>query len=225
MTPDHVVFGRRTDAFERIDDAILSCPCPDVQRTIQTSCPYLCEIASEPRDTNCLPWGLVPYDARGIRQRPAPGLPSPAVLRLQTFSGSWRFDSARNRSRLVSCEWRPWVSSFQRLSLTENGESFTASLPFMLFLVATFRTGKPARCPRHRSSKGVRNRRVRIGEHGVTRRAPTDPLLALPLSEVFTSLVSTPCFHGISSHGLVRLAEWQATRRDVCSAEFQRTRK
>jgi hypothetical protein len=71
----------------------------------------------------------------------------------------------------------------------------------------------------------LRNRRVRIDKHGVTRRVPTDPLLALPLSEVFTPLASTPCFHRISSHGLFRLAGRQAAHLDVGSAEFQRTRR
>jgi hypothetical protein len=133
--------------------------------------------------------------------------------------------SARIRSHLVSCGWRPWVSGFQRFSLSGSGEYLATSLPFMLFLTATFRAGKPTRRPRRRSSKGLRNRRVRFDKHGVTRRMPTDPLLALPLFEVFTSLASTPCFHGISSHGLLRLAERRTAHRDVCSAEFQRTRK
>jgi len=87
------------------------------------------------------------------------------------------------------------------------------------------RAGKPTRCPRRRSSKGLRKRRIRIDKHSVTRRVPTVPLLALPLSEVFTPLVSTPCFHGISSHGLSRLAGRQAAHLDVGSAEFQRTRR
>jgi hypothetical protein len=71
----------------------------------------------------------------------------------------------------------------------------------------------------------LRKRRIRIDEHGVTRRMPTDPLLAFPFSEVFTPLALTPCFHGISSHGLSRLAERQAAHLDVGSAEFQRTRR
>jgi len=35
-----------------------------------------------------LPWGSLPYDARGDGQRPTPGLPDPAVLRLQAFAAS-----------------------------------------------------------------------------------------------------------------------------------------
>jgi len=88
LTPDLVVFSRRTDAPERIDDVFLSCPCPDVQRTIQASCPHLRAIANDTLDTNGLPWGFVPFDAPGIRQRLTPGLPSPATLRLQAFSTS-----------------------------------------------------------------------------------------------------------------------------------------
>ena len=76
-----------------------------------------------------------------------------------------------------------------------------------------------------RGSKDLRIQKVRTDEHGVTRRTPTDPLLAFFPFEVFTSLASVPCFHGTSSHGLSRLAERQAAHRDVGSAEFQRTRK
>jgi len=35
-------------------------------------------------------WGLSPHDAWGNGKRPTPGLPRPAVLRLQAFSASWR---------------------------------------------------------------------------------------------------------------------------------------
>jgi hypothetical protein len=35
-----------------------------------------------------LPWGFVPYDAYRNEQRPTPGLPGLAVLRLQAFSTS-----------------------------------------------------------------------------------------------------------------------------------------
>jgi len=44
--------------------------------------------ASDYTDGGRLPWGLVPYDAFRSRQRPTPGLPHPAVLRLQAFSAS-----------------------------------------------------------------------------------------------------------------------------------------
>jgi hypothetical protein len=36
-------------------------------------------------DPDRLSWGFVPYDAYRNRQRPTPGLPPPAVLRLQAF--------------------------------------------------------------------------------------------------------------------------------------------
>jgi hypothetical protein len=35
-----------------------------------------------------LPWDFVPYDVSNHEQRPAPGFPYPAVLRLQVFSTS-----------------------------------------------------------------------------------------------------------------------------------------
>jgi hypothetical protein len=40
------------------------------------------------RTRAALPWGLVPFDAHRSRQRPTPGLPHPAVQRLQVFSTS-----------------------------------------------------------------------------------------------------------------------------------------
>jgi hypothetical protein len=40
------------------------------------------------RDAGALPWGLSPYDACRSGQRPTPGLPHLAVLRLQAFSTS-----------------------------------------------------------------------------------------------------------------------------------------
>jgi hypothetical protein len=87
----------------------------------------------------------------------------------------------------------------------------------------TFQTGKPKCSVHRRSSKGLRNQRARFDKHSVTRRMPTDPLLAFYLSEVFTPLASTPCFHEVSSLGLSRPAARQAAHRDVGSAEFQRT--
>jgi hypothetical protein len=39
-------------------------------------------------DLDRLPWGSAPYDACRSRQRPTPGLPPPAALRLQVFSTS-----------------------------------------------------------------------------------------------------------------------------------------
>jgi hypothetical protein len=44
--------------------------------------------ASDHTDGGRLPWGFGPYDACRSRQRPTPGLPDPAVLRLQVFSTS-----------------------------------------------------------------------------------------------------------------------------------------
>jgi hypothetical protein len=75
-----------------------------------------------------------------------------------------------------------------------------------------------------RSSKDLRTQEVRTDKHGVTRRMPTVPLLALHPYEVFTPLASAPCFHEASSLGLFRHAERQAVHRNVGSAEFQRTR-
>jgi hypothetical protein len=47
-----------------------------------------CPSASVVRTRAALPWGLVPYDALRSGQRLAPGLPHPAMRRLQVFSTS-----------------------------------------------------------------------------------------------------------------------------------------
>jgi hypothetical protein len=83
--------------------------------------------------------------------------------------------------------------------------------------------GEPMRSLRRRGSKGLSNWKVRSVEHGVTRRTPADPLLASHLSEVFTPLASTSCFHEVSFLGLSRLAERRTAHLDAGSAKFQRT--
>jgi hypothetical protein len=88
----------------------------------------------------------------------------------------------------------------------------------------TNQIGKPKKPVLRRSSEGLRICEIRIGEHGVTRRTPTDPLLAFILSEVFTPLDSASCFHVASSHGLSHLAGQRTAHLDIGSAEFQRTR-
>jgi hypothetical protein len=42
-----VVFGRRTGAIDEVDNTILSCPCPDVQRTTRADCPLSRVVASD----------------------------------------------------------------------------------------------------------------------------------------------------------------------------------
>jgi hypothetical protein len=53
---------------------------------IWSKCPL--PFATTSRDRAALPWGLVLYDACRSGQRPTPGLPHPAVQRLQVFSTS-----------------------------------------------------------------------------------------------------------------------------------------
>jgi hypothetical protein len=76
----------------------------------------------------------------------------------------------------------------------------------------------PAKC---RGSKDLSIQKVRFTKLGVTRGMATDPLLELPLFEVFTPLALASCFHDASSLGLPHLAERRTALRDACSAEFQ----
>jgi hypothetical protein len=112
---------------------------------------------------------------------------------------------------------------FQRFSLPGSEKRLTAlpSLPAVLRRAPD--SGEPKPFTRRRGSKGLRIRRVRIDKLGVTRGMPTDPLLALPLAEVFTPPASASGHHQASSHGLSRLAGRRTAHLDVGSAEFQRT--
>jgi hypothetical protein len=47
-----------------------------------------CCRARNGRQRTALPWGFFPYDVLRRKQRPLPGLPHPAMLRLQAFSTS-----------------------------------------------------------------------------------------------------------------------------------------
>lgn len=108
--------GIRCTTWHRqcLTDAVLPCPCSRVRRHVSEvsvsagakserrswiprvhlrcchwSCENPCHSARKRLRTQvALPWGLVPYDACGSGQRPTPGLPDPAVLRLQVFSTS-----------------------------------------------------------------------------------------------------------------------------------------
>jgi hypothetical protein len=131
--------------------------------------------------------------------------------------------SAHNPSRPISCGKRPWVSAFRGFPFSVAETPHDASFPLSVFRRYSG-PGEPGTSQRRRGSRDLSTREVRIDESGVTRSTPTDPLLASHLSEVFTPLDSASCLHEASSLGLSRLAGRRTALRDVCSAEFQRTR-
>lgn len=112
---------------------------------------------------------------------------------------------------------------FQRFSLPGSEERLTTTLPLVPFLARRVEPANRIHCQRRRGSRDSRIREVRIDRLSVTRGVPTDPLLALPLFEVFTPPALVSCFHEASSHGLLRLAGRRTVHLDGGSAEFQRT--
>jgi len=118
----------------------------------------------------------------------------------------------------------PLSFHFQRFSLPGSRLRLT-TLPFLHAVShSAVINGEPKNLAKCRGSKDLSIQKVRFDKPGVTRGMPTDPLLASPLSEVLTPLALASCFHDASSHGLSHFAGRQAAHRNVCSAEFQRTR-
>jgi hypothetical protein len=111
----------------------------------------------------------------------------------------------------------------QRFSLSGSERRLTASPAPLVVTRCASEAGEPATSSHRRDSRDLRIQKVRINELGVTRGPSTDPLLALPLFEVFTPSASASCYHETSSLGLQHSARRRTVRRNVCSAEFQST--
>lgn len=116
----------------------------------------------------------------------------------------------------------------QRVPLPDSGACLTPSSCDSGF---TTRASLHAVCPylalapknassAGRGSKGLRIRRVRSPQAGVTRGLRVDPLSDLPLRGLSPSTLAT-CFHAASSHGLRHSAERLPARRPACSTECQ----
>ena len=118
----------------------------------------------------------------------------------------------------------PLSFRFQRFSLSGSRLRLTTRPALHAVSHNAFDAGEPTTHAKYRGSKDSSTQKVRSNKSGVTRGMLADPLLVLPLSEVFTPLALASCFHDASSHGLLHLAERQAAHFDVCSAECQRTK-
>lgn len=140
-----------------------------------------------------LPWGLWFFDAFRSGQRPTPGLPHRAVLRLQTFSVSWRF-----------------IPSTTFPTLFRVGNALELS-PSEVFPLRPRSTPLDVSCPSCRFGHRIidvprlqglmRGRRVRSDCVGVTRAQPADPLLAFYPPRSIPPR-SWPRLRLASSHGL-----------------------
>ena len=225
MAPDHVVFGRRTDAFNELTASsshALALTFRDQLELVARSSATSQSIRSTDRLPSMGFWYPSTLTEKGsdLHQLCLSWL-------CYAFRLSQPLDASFRLNPFPPCFMRVAPMGFQpsevfpsRTRETPHDVPSLHAVPRRIFLA-----GKPVWSPRRRSSKGLRYRKVRFDKHGVTRRMPTDPLLAFCLSEVFTPLASTPCFHEVFSLGLSRLAERQAAHLDVGSAEFQRTRR
>jgi hypothetical protein len=97
----------------RITRAILSCPCPDVQRSTRTGCPKHCDVENDSRRHERPSMGFVTLRRSKKQAATNIGLASPDCATPSGFLSLLTLCSARNPSRLVSCEWRPWASAFR----------------------------------------------------------------------------------------------------------------
>jgi len=168
-----------------------------------------------------------------------PGVPYPTTLeetgsylcrdcltRLRcVFNLSQTLDALIRPKPFPPCFMRvtPMGFCFQRFSLT--GSELRLTTPLAPHAVTRFASaaGEPTTSAPRPDSRDLRTRRVRFDKPGFTRGMSSDPLLALPLSEVFTPSALASCFHETSSLGLQHLAERRTVHRDACSAECQRT--
>ena len=98
---------------------------------------------------------------------------------------------------------------------------------------SNLRPAQPERCEQRRvqqtetayelDSRGLSNRGIRTRRAQCYLCSQADPLLAFVLSKACPSRASTPCLHGISSHGLYHIPEHRSARECTGSPEFQRT--
>jgi hypothetical protein len=101
----------------------------------------------------------------------------------------------------------PLSFHFQRLSLPGSEDHLTAPFPFVPF-AATPPSPASRKLRSHAAASRIFASRKSVPAGSVLPKVPpADPLLALPLVEVFTPPASASCFHEASSHGLLRLTE------------------
>ena len=135
MAPDHVVFNRRTDAPERINDVFLSCPCPGVQRTTRVGCPLRRAVAN---DTLSIRTAFHGVSYPSTFKETGSDLHRAYLTRLCCAS---RFsqppDALFRLHPFPPCFMRitPLGFRFQRFSLPGSRGLLAAPLPFLLLLV------------------------------------------------------------------------------------------
>jgi hypothetical protein len=223
LAPHLVVFGRRTDAFDKSTTPSSHALASTFRERLELVASDLTKSQTTRSTEDGLPWGFLAL--RRFRKQAATntGIASSGCAAPSGFRSLLTPYSARIPSRLVSCGCRPWASDLQRFSLSENEERLTTPDPFMLF----FARSSARRTVRFLMTPQLQGFAQSESPFRRTRCYPTNAgrsSRGLDLSEVFTPLVSTPCFHEASSLGLSRPAVRQAAHRDVGSAEFQRTR-
>jgi hypothetical protein len=136
MAPDHVVFGRRTDAFDESTASSSHALALTFRVRLEQVVPSVAKSKTIRATWNRLPWGF--RTLRRSRKQAATntGITSSGCATPSGFLNLLTLYSAYDPSRLVSCGWRPWASDLQRFSLSESGKRLATYLPFMLLLDA-----------------------------------------------------------------------------------------
>jgi hypothetical protein len=112
-----------------------------------------------------------PYSARGGGERPSPGLPHPAVLRLPALVGRLTLRSPHHRAGPVSYRRHSWGSPFRGFPFRSPGTPLDTPLPLLAFLLSTVAVLR-GRCRHPRTIGGGPSLLRSASPHAVRRRSP-----------------------------------------------------
>jgi hypothetical protein len=156
MAPNRVVFNRRTDAPERINDVFLSCPCPGVQRTTRVGCPLRRAVAN---DTLSIRTAFHGVSYPSTFEETGSDLHRACLTRLCCASRlSQPLDALFRLPPFPPCFMRitPLGFRFQRFSLPGSRSVLTEPLPLMLL---------PAKNSHRRTDANVKAPQLQGFEH------------------------------------------------------------
>lgn len=111
-----------------------------------------CRVCIKTLQRTALPWGFFPYNVYKHRQRQTPGLPSPTLLRLQSFLNLLTLLFRLHPCGLISCRIRSWGSAFRGFPLPKAATVLRRACPLVKF--AVYRETR-------RSFRGLCDREVR----------------------------------------------------------------
>lgn len=141
-------------------------------------------IPREGSEGSRLPWGFLPFDAYGMRQRLMPGLPPPATRRPRASSAPRRIAPPRSSPALFHAGSALGLLAFRGFPSAVAGASLDATCPSCPSTAISSVIGQDER----RSDLGFRGssiRRVRTRRAGVTRCPSSRSSHSVDLFEVF----------------------------------------